>query len=187
MLFCHQWGVITEERKGVAKKSSSCKKSSLHGSKIKKIKSKKYPYFFLSFSYVIFFKVATCVHTAGDGEEVRWWGRSGKVSDFLCHWWGKHHLFSSFVCVCVYQAEDLSDEAFARRHWALEQREKLRWSSWNERKSCRRPTRWKHINTQWKSFWCCVFGIFRQSETPPGQFVTGPRLETNRRSHQSSI
>ncbi|KAK5598958.1 hypothetical protein CRENBAI_001201 [Crenichthys baileyi] len=38
--------------------------------------------------------------------------------------------------------EDLSDEIFARRHLALEQKEKRRWSSWDKRMtSCRRPTR----------------------------------------------
>ncbi|MED6235804.1 hypothetical protein ATANTOWER_000580 [Ataeniobius toweri] len=38
--------------------------------------------------------------------------------------------------------EDLSDEVFARRHLALEQKEKRRWSSWEKRMtSCRRPTR----------------------------------------------
>ncbi|MEQ2230205.1 hypothetical protein ILYODFUR_026858 [Ilyodon furcidens] len=38
--------------------------------------------------------------------------------------------------------EDLSDEVFARRHLALEQKEKRRWSSWDKRMtSCRRPTR----------------------------------------------
>ncbi|XP_047457563.1 KAT8 regulatory NSL complex subunit 1-like protein isoform X2 [Mugil cephalus] len=39
------------------------------------------------------------------------------------------------------QVEDLGDEFFARRHLALEQREKLRWSSWGKRKCCRRRTR----------------------------------------------
>ncbi|XP_040914062.1 KAT8 regulatory NSL complex subunit 1-like protein isoform X2 [Toxotes jaculatrix] len=39
------------------------------------------------------------------------------------------------------QVEDLSDEVFAQRHVALEQREKLRWPSWGRRKCCRRPTR----------------------------------------------
>ncbi|GLD59955.1 KAT8 regulatory NSL complex subunit 1-like protein [Lates japonicus] len=39
------------------------------------------------------------------------------------------------------QVEDLSDEVFALRHVAFEQREKLRWSSWGKRKCCRRPTR----------------------------------------------
>ncbi|XP_023125926.2 KAT8 regulatory NSL complex subunit 1-like protein isoform X2 [Amphiprion ocellaris] len=39
------------------------------------------------------------------------------------------------------QIEDLSDEVFAQRHLALEQREKLRWSSWEKRKCCRRSTR----------------------------------------------
>ncbi|XP_040004846.1 KAT8 regulatory NSL complex subunit 1-like protein isoform X2 [Xiphias gladius] len=39
------------------------------------------------------------------------------------------------------QVEDLSDEVFTQRHVALEQREKLRWSSWGKRKCCRRPTR----------------------------------------------
>ncbi|XP_069389627.1 KAT8 regulatory NSL complex subunit 1-like protein isoform X2 [Paralichthys olivaceus] len=39
------------------------------------------------------------------------------------------------------QVEDLSDEAFAQRHVALEQKEKLRWSSWGKRKCFRRPTR----------------------------------------------
>lgn len=42
---------------------------------------------------------------------------------------------------CCVQAEDLSDEVFAQRHLALEQKEKLRWSSWDKRKNCRRPTR----------------------------------------------
>lgn len=37
--------------------------------------------------------------------------------------------------------EDLSDEVFARRHLALEQKEKRRWPSWEKRKRCRRPTR----------------------------------------------
>ncbi|XP_017279292.1 KAT8 regulatory NSL complex subunit 1-like protein isoform X2 [Kryptolebias marmoratus] len=37
--------------------------------------------------------------------------------------------------------EDLSDDVFARRHLALEQKEKLRWSSWEKRKGCRRPMR----------------------------------------------
>ncbi|XP_029967845.1 KAT8 regulatory NSL complex subunit 1-like protein isoform X2 [Salarias fasciatus] len=32
------------------------------------------------------------------------------------------------------QVEDLSDEAFAQRHMALEQKEKLRWPSWGKRK-----------------------------------------------------
>ncbi|KAM7407624.1 hypothetical protein PAMA_003381 [Pampus argenteus] len=39
------------------------------------------------------------------------------------------------------QVESLADEVFAQRHVALEQREKLRWSSWGKRKCCRRPTR----------------------------------------------
>ncbi|KAG7234062.1 hypothetical protein INR49_005956, partial [Caranx melampygus] len=39
------------------------------------------------------------------------------------------------------QVEDLSEETFAQRHLALEQREKLRWSSWGKRKCVRRPTR----------------------------------------------
>ncbi|XP_022597065.1 KAT8 regulatory NSL complex subunit 1-like protein [Seriola dumerili] len=39
------------------------------------------------------------------------------------------------------QVEDLSDEVFAQRHVAVEQREKSRWSSWGKRKCCRRPTR----------------------------------------------
>lgn len=39
------------------------------------------------------------------------------------------------------KAEALSDEVFAQRHLALEQKEKLRWSSWDKRKHCRRPTR----------------------------------------------
>ncbi|KAM4731919.1 KAT8 regulatory NSL complex subunit 1-like protein isoform 1-T2 [Anableps anableps] len=37
--------------------------------------------------------------------------------------------------------EDLCDEVFARRHLALEQKEKRRWSSWEKRKCCRRSTR----------------------------------------------
>ncbi|XP_035984527.1 KAT8 regulatory NSL complex subunit 1-like protein [Fundulus heteroclitus] len=37
--------------------------------------------------------------------------------------------------------EDLGDEVFARRHRALEQREKRRWSSWEKRKRCRPSTR----------------------------------------------
>ncbi|XP_067459400.1 KAT8 regulatory NSL complex subunit 1-like protein isoform X1 [Thunnus thynnus] len=39
------------------------------------------------------------------------------------------------------QVEVLNDEVFAQRHLALEQREKLCWSSWGKRKCCRRPTR----------------------------------------------
>ncbi|XP_004555583.3 KAT8 regulatory NSL complex subunit 1-like protein isoform X1 [Maylandia zebra] len=39
------------------------------------------------------------------------------------------------------KAEALSDEVFAQRHLALEQKEKLRWSSWDKRKHRRRPTR----------------------------------------------
>ncbi|TMS06107.1 KAT8 regulatory NSL complex subunit 1-like protein [Larimichthys crocea] len=39
------------------------------------------------------------------------------------------------------QLEDLTDEVFAQRHLALEQREKLRWGSWGKRKCCRRPQR----------------------------------------------
>ncbi|XP_071314763.1 KAT8 regulatory NSL complex subunit 1-like protein isoform X2 [Trachinotus anak] len=39
------------------------------------------------------------------------------------------------------QVEDLSDEVFAQRHVALEQREQSRWSSWGKRTCCRRPTR----------------------------------------------
>nr|XP_020463314.1 KAT8 regulatory NSL complex subunit 1-like protein [Monopterus albus] len=39
------------------------------------------------------------------------------------------------------QVEDLRDKVFAQRHSALEQREKLRWSSWGKRKCCRRSTR----------------------------------------------
>ncbi|XP_039455488.1 KAT8 regulatory NSL complex subunit 1-like protein isoform X2 [Oreochromis aureus] len=45
------------------------------------------------------------------------------------------------------KAEDLSDEVFAQRHLALEQKEKLRWSSWDKRKNCRRPTRWTPTQT----------------------------------------
>lgn len=37
------------------------------------------------------------------------------------------------------QVEDLSDEVFAQRHMALEQKEKLRWSSWEKRKCSTRP------------------------------------------------
>ncbi|KAI3356135.1 hypothetical protein L3Q82_017392, partial [Scortum barcoo] len=37
--------------------------------------------------------------------------------------------------------EDLTDEVFARRHLALEQREKLLWPSWGKRKCCSRPKR----------------------------------------------
>ncbi|XP_051259897.1 KAT8 regulatory NSL complex subunit 1-like protein [Dicentrarchus labrax] len=39
------------------------------------------------------------------------------------------------------QVEDLIDEVFAQRHLALEQTEKLRWSSWGKRKCCSRPKR----------------------------------------------
>uniref|UniRef100_UPI0037E8585B KAT8 regulatory NSL complex subunit 1-like protein n=1 Tax=Semicossyphus pulcher TaxID=241346 RepID=UPI0037E8585B len=39
------------------------------------------------------------------------------------------------------QVEELTDEDFVQRHLALEQREKLRWSSWGNRKCCRRPNR----------------------------------------------
>ncbi|KAM9346861.1 KAT8 regulatory NSL complex subunit 1-like protein [Symphorus nematophorus] len=39
------------------------------------------------------------------------------------------------------QVEDLSDEVFARRHLALEQKERLRWGSWGKTKCCRRPKR----------------------------------------------
>ncbi|KAM9343095.1 KAT8 regulatory NSL complex subunit 1-like protein isoform 2-T2 [Pholidichthys leucotaenia] len=39
------------------------------------------------------------------------------------------------------KVEDLSDEVFAQRHLALEQREKMRWFSWQKRKRCRRPAR----------------------------------------------
>ncbi|XP_035995389.1 KAT8 regulatory NSL complex subunit 1-like protein isoform X1 [Fundulus heteroclitus] len=42
---------------------------------------------------------------------------------------------------CRVQIEDLGDEVFARRHRALEQREKRRWSSWEKRKRCRPSTR----------------------------------------------
>ncbi|XP_060910181.1 KAT8 regulatory NSL complex subunit 1-like protein isoform X1 [Labrus mixtus] len=38
-------------------------------------------------------------------------------------------------------AEDLTDEVFVKRHLGLEQREKMRWSSWGKRKCCRRPNR----------------------------------------------
>lgn len=52
------------------------------------------------------------------------------------------------VCVsCCVQAEELSDEVFAQRHLALEQKEKLRWSSWDKRKHRRRPTRWTLTQT----------------------------------------
>ncbi|XP_071398429.1 KAT8 regulatory NSL complex subunit 1-like protein [Centroberyx affinis] len=37
--------------------------------------------------------------------------------------------------------EVLTDAAFAQRHLASEQREKLRWLSWGKSRSCRRPTR----------------------------------------------
>lgn len=54
--------------------------------------------------------------------------------------------FCLSVClsVCCVQAEALSDEVFAQRHLALEQKEKLRWSSWDKRKHRRRPTRCGH-------------------------------------------
>ncbi|XP_033470896.2 KAT8 regulatory NSL complex subunit 1-like protein isoform X2 [Epinephelus lanceolatus] len=39
------------------------------------------------------------------------------------------------------QVEDLTNEVFAQRHLALEQREKLRWPSWGNRKCCRHPNR----------------------------------------------
>ncbi|XP_041662285.1 KAT8 regulatory NSL complex subunit 1-like protein [Cheilinus undulatus] len=39
------------------------------------------------------------------------------------------------------QVEDITDEAFAQRHLALEQREKMRWMSWGKRKRWRRPNR----------------------------------------------
>ncbi|XP_008289047.1 KAT8 regulatory NSL complex subunit 1-like protein [Stegastes partitus] len=39
------------------------------------------------------------------------------------------------------QIEDLGDEVFAQRHLALEEREKLRWPSWEKRKCCRRSAR----------------------------------------------
>lgn len=54
------------------------------------------------------------------------------------------------VCVlvyCVFQEEDLTDEVFAKRHLALEEKEKLRWASWGKRQCCRRPKRWKHKHT----------------------------------------
>ncbi|KAM9851192.1 KAT8 regulatory NSL complex subunit 1-like protein [Aulostomus maculatus] len=39
------------------------------------------------------------------------------------------------------ELEVVTDEVFAQRHLALEQKEKLFWSSWGNRKGCRRPTR----------------------------------------------
>ena len=53
----------------------------------------------------------------------------------------------SSLFVCVFQVEDLSNEVFAQRHLALEQREKLRWPSWGNRKCCSRPKRYTHTNT----------------------------------------
>lgn len=47
-----------------------------------------------------------------------------------------------FIRLCVFQVEDLTNEVFAQRHLALEQREKLRWPSWGNRKCCSRPKRW---------------------------------------------
>ncbi|CAJ1079865.1 KAT8 regulatory NSL complex subunit 1-like protein isoform X4 [Xyrichtys novacula] len=41
----------------------------------------------------------------------------------------------------VEEEEDLTDEVFVRRHLALEQREKKRWSSWGKRKCFRRYNR----------------------------------------------
>ncbi|XP_068429270.1 KAT8 regulatory NSL complex subunit 1-like protein isoform X2 [Clinocottus analis] len=37
------------------------------------------------------------------------------------------------------QVEDLTNKVFAQRHLDVEQREKLRWSSWGKRKCCRLP------------------------------------------------
>ncbi|XP_035860399.1 KAT8 regulatory NSL complex subunit 1-like protein isoform X1 [Sander lucioperca] len=39
------------------------------------------------------------------------------------------------------QVEDLTDKVFSLRHLDLEQREKLRWPSWEKRKCCRLPKR----------------------------------------------
>lgn len=55
-----------------------------------------------------------------------------------------------FVCsLCCEQTEDLSDDVFAQRHLPMEQKEKLRWSSWGKRTCCRRPSRWIHMHTNW--------------------------------------
>lgn len=56
------------------------------------------------------------------------------------------------VLYCI-QAEDVRDDVFAQRHLALEQKEKLRWSSWERQNCCRHTTRWEHTCTHTNTVW----------------------------------